>query len=337
MRWFRISAFVLCLGLFTRTLAHADLRAAWDRIRDVGPLALVIVVPFAFVMSADAWAWQRLLRALGGKARFHRLLRVRVALEAITNTVPMGAVWADALGPVLVSMSTGIAAADVFAASTAKRWVLVRTHGAYVAFAAALGSAFIMNASMNLVGNHALLVFVLIGASVLVLCSMGIEAVASRGKIGRRVAKVLGRLRLSRVQAWVDARHHHFAHADAQLARLSEDVAATRTASFRVAFLWLLEGFETFLILRLLGAPLGLIEVISFDAALSIVRSVAFFAPAGIGVQDVGYLMVLEAYGVPDARAIGPAFVVLKRMKEACWVLVGFTMLSTLHKRKAKV
>ena len=52
----------------------------------------------------------------------------------------------------------------------------------------------------------------------------------------------------------------------------------------------------------------------------------AFFAPAGIGVQDVGYLAVLNAYGVPDANAIGPAFVVLKRMKELVFVAFGYAL-----------
>jgi len=336
MRWFRIAAFVLCFFLFGRTLAHADLHAAYSRIRDVGPLAFIIPLPFLFVMMADAWTWQRLLRALGHKARLHRLLRVRFAIEAITNTVPIGGLWADTLGPALVSMTTGIAVADVFAASTAKRWVLIRMHSAYVTLSAAFGSAAILGASMNLVGNHALLVFVLLSALGLVLTSMGIEAIASRGQVAGRVARLLSRLRLQRVQTWISARHHHFAYADAQLGRLSTDVAATRAASFRLAFFWLLEGFETFLILRLLGAPLSLIDVMSFDAALSVVRSVAIFAPAGIGVQDVGYLAVLEAYGVPDAHAIGPAFIVLKRLKEAFWVLFGFAMLATLRKRKAK-
>jgi hypothetical protein len=94
------------------------------------------------------------------------------------------------------------------------------------------------------------------------------------------------------------------------------------------AFLWLLEGVETYLILRLLGADLGLVEVMSFDAALSVVRSAAVFAPAGIGVQDLGYLAVLEAYGVPGASGIAPAFVVLKRMKEALFVAVGFIVIA---------
>jgi hypothetical protein len=66
----------------------------------------------------------------------------------------------------------------------------------------------------------------------------------------------------------------------------------------------------------------------SFDAALSVVRSAAVFAPAGIGVQDVGYLTVLEAYGVPGTSGIAPAFVLLKRMKEALFVAIGFIVIA---------
>jgi hypothetical protein len=83
-----------------------------------------------------------------------------------------------------------------------------------------------------------------------------------------------------------------------------------------------------------LGANLGFIDVVSFDAALSIVRSAAIFAPAGIGVQDVGYLAVLEAYGVTDASAIGPAFVVIKRTKEAFWIAIGYAALALTSRHR---
>jgi hypothetical protein len=52
------------------------------------------------------------------------------------------------------------------------------------------------------------------------------------------------------------------------------------------------------------------------------------FTPAGIGVQDVGYLAMLQAYGVPDGASLGPAFVVLKRVKEAFWIVIGFGILA---------
>ena len=325
LRWV---AFAACFALFVRALTGADLTAAWGRIRALGPLAIVVVVPFPFALALDAWAWKGLLAAIDRSAPWLVLFKVRIATEAITNSAPAGALWADAISPILVSRRTGIGSEDVFAASTAKRWTVVRMHGAYVALAAAFGSAGLLHASRALIGSDALLLIVLGAALALVLLSIGIEALAARGQIAGRLSARLGKARFVRLKIWIEARRHHFARADVQLARLSKDTGAGVTAAWRMLGLWIIEGFETYLILRLLGCHLSLIEVMSFDAALSVVRSSAMFAPAGIGVQDVGYLAMLEAYGVADAASLGPAFIVLKRMKEAFWVAIGFILLA---------
>lgn len=325
LRWL---AFAACVALFVHALAGADLVAAWARIRAIGPVALVVLLPFPAALGMDAWAWKRLLAALDRPVRWRTLLRIRIATEAVTNSAPAGALWADAISPVLVGRRAGIPIADVFAASTAKRWTVVRMHGAYVALACAFGHDAVHRVSRALMGNEALIVIVLGASLALVLLSIGIETIAARGQIAGRISGTLGKARFKRVNRWIETRHHHFALADAQLARLSQDRRATVAAAWRMLGLWIIEGLESYLLLHLLGAPLGLFEVLALDAALSVVRSSAMFAPAGIGVQDVGYLAVLEAYGVPDAASLGPAFIVLKRMKEAVWVAVGFVILA---------
>ena len=326
LRWV---AFAACIALFIHTLARSNLAAAWGRIEAIGPLAVVAVVPFPFALAMDAWAWKGLLAALGRKASWWTLFVIRIGTEAVTNSAPVGAVWADAISPLLVHRRAGVPIPDVFATSTAKRWTVVRMHGGYVAICAALGASSILHASRVLLhGSDVLLPMVFAAATGLVLLSIAIEAIASRGKIGGRISGVLGGARFKRVAAWVEARHHHFARADAQLARLSKDKRAGALAAWRMLGLWIFEGLESYVLFRLLGAPLGLIEVLSFDAALSVVRSSAMFAPGGIGVQDVGYLAVLQAYGVPDAASIGPAFIVLKRLKEAFWIAIGFGVLA---------
>ena len=325
LRWV---AFAACVALFVHALAQADLAAAWDRIRAIGPLALVVVVPFPGALAMDAWAWKGLLEALGRKVSWFTLFKVRIATEAVTNSAPAGALWADAISPVLVERRTGIPHEDVFAASTAKRWTVVRMHGTYVALCTVLGLSAVQAVSQKLLGSNALLGVIFGAALALVLLSFGIEALAARGRLASRVSGRLGKARFLRIKAWIELRRHHFALADVQLARLSKDTRAQLMAAWRMFGLWLVEGLESYVIFRVLGAPLGLVEVLAFDAALSVVRSSAMFAPAGIGIQDVGYLAVLQAYGVPDAAALGPAFVVLKRLKEAFWIAIGFVMLA---------
>lgn len=335
--WARGAALVACLGLFVFVLAKADLAAAWGRIRTLGPAAVLIFLPFPVALAFDTSAWRRLLGAIGQRASFWALFRVRLSTEALSNSAPAGPMWAEAMGPFLVSNRTGIPVEDAFAGLTAKRWLLIRTHGLYVATSAALGFGALGRASVEMIGNRALLGIVAAAAAVLVAMSLGIEKIAAHGKIAGRVSGSIGRSRFVRVRTWIEQRRHRFALADTQLTRLSDDSAATLKAMLLICGLWITEGIETFLILRLLGAKLGLLDVMSFDAALSILRSAAVFAPAGIGVQDAGYLVALDAYGVPDARAIGPAFVVLKRLKEAAWVAVGLILLARAPRTDAEI
>lgn len=324
-RW---AAFALSVGLFVWTLAQADLAAGWRRIVAIGPVVLVVLVPFPLSIASDALAWRTLVAALGHRVPWAPLFKVRIATEAVTNSTPAGAVWAEALSPILVARRTGAPVPDVVAASTAKRWLLVRMHAGYVALAAAFGFPALSRASRHLTGGDAVVVVVVASAFALVLLSSAVEALTARGQVAARVSGFLGRRRFRGLQQWIEGRRHHFTHADSQITKLSGDRAATAKASALIFGLWVLEGIETYVILRLLGADLGLVEVMSFDAALSVVRSAAVFAPAGIGVQDVGYLTVLEAYGVPGASGIAPAFVVLKRIKEAIFVAIGFVIIA---------
>lgn len=307
-------------------MAEADIASAWDRIEAIGPAVVVVLLPFPVALFMDAWSWHRLLRALDRRAPLAKLFELRFAIEAVTNSAPVGPLWADALAPILLARHSKVPAVDAFASITAKRWVVVRMHATFVALSGVLGATAILRASRRLVGSDALLYMVFGAAAFLVATSLGFQALVAKGSLGARISARLERF--GRVKAWIETRRHHFAHADAQIARLSSDRRADAGASLRMLGLWVFEGLETYVILRLLGAHLSVIEVLSFDAALSVVRSAAMFAPGGIGVQDVGYLAVLEAYGVADAGSVGPAFVVVKRLKEAFWMIVGFVILA---------
>ena len=86
---------------------------------------------------------------------------------------------------------------------------------------------------------------------------------------------------------------------------------------------WLGEAVESWLILRLLGAPVSFVAILAFDVALSLGRQLLFVLPAGLGLQDAGYVAALALLGVPDVATVGAAFVLLKRGRELLATLVG--------------
>lgn len=330
-RW---TVLACCVALFVHALTRTDLSAGWERIKAIGPVVVVVLLPFPIALVSDSFAWRRLLDALGPTARIRDIVRARLCTEAVSMSTPGGVIWAEALAPVLIARRTDLPIANVVASSTARRWLVIRMHGVYVTGATALGVDALSRASRQLVGTEALVVVAALSALGLVLLSLGIETLTTRGRLASRLSEALARTRLFSLQSWIETRRHHFSDADTAITALSDDDRATRTASAGLLGLWLIEGFETFLILRLLGADLGMATVMSFDAALSVVRSTAFFAPAGIGVQDLGYLTVLEAYGVPVSSGIAPAFIVLKRMKEVLWIAVGYAILAFARSAK---
>ena len=120
---------------------------------------------------------------------------------------------------------------------------------------------------------------------------------------------------------------------DGHLARVGAARAATRRATASYFACWLVEAFETALILRLVGGPLDLGLAMTAEVGVSLVRSIGNVAPAGLGVQDAGYAVLFEALGVPAPTTA--AFVLLKRGKELVWIAVGYALLASMRRPRA--
>lgn len=77
---------------------------------------------------------------------------------------------------------------------------------------------------------------------------------------------------------------------------------------------WLLGGFETWLLFRLMHIPTGLPEAIVIDSLLSTVRTLVFFVPASVGVQEAFYALLGGLFGIAPADAI--AFSLARRARD---------------------
>lgn len=322
----KAAALLVCVALLARALTKADWAASMARLASVGPAALLVLVPFPVGMALDGAAWGLLLGRLGHRVPLARLFRVRMATEAVTIAVPAGGILTEALGPVLLADRAPIASS--FTSSAAKRWLIIRTHGYYVILAAIAGFAFLANASSSLLGHRALPWIVLASAAALVAVSIATQIAATRIGIAARIHGALSKLKgsrwLGRLAAMADDRAS-FQRVDGELRDLGAGWHVAPAALLLGT--WLFESLETFLILRLLGAPVSYLDIVAIEAALSVVRSAAVFAPAGLGVQDLGYLAFFGVLGIADVAAIGPAFLVAKRSKELVFVTTGMLLL----------
>jgi uncharacterized membrane protein YbhN (UPF0104 family) len=81
---------------------------------------------------------------------------------------------------------------------------------------------------------------------------------------------------------------------------------------------WVLGALEVYLIMGLVGFPLSFAEVWMIECMVQLVRTIAFFIPAGLGAQEGAFLIAVGALtGVPSA---GVATALVRRFRDVLWI-----------------
>ncbi|NEQ95978.1 MAG: hypothetical protein F6K30_04515 [Cyanothece sp. SIO2G6] len=104
-----------------------------------------------------------------------------------------------------------------------------------------------------------------------------------------------------------------------------------------VASLWrcgfrLLAAGETWLALRFLGYPVGLVDAIALESLGQAIRSAAFLIPGGLGAQEIGIIGIGAVLGLPDT--IGLSLSLCKRIRE---LVIGVPGLIALQVEEGRV
>lgn len=288
---------------FERALARVDVGIAL--------VALPALQGLGFCL--EALGWRAILASLGEHASFRALFRVRVVSEALSQSLPLGVLLAEGSKPLLLRSQTGIPVPVGTASVAGRKYSLVATQALLLAIVA-------------IAGHGRLAPIILLGAVVMAISAAASGRALCRGAVAEKTRRLLARLPFC---GGIAQRHRgSFTEADVAAERYFGRPLAERAArALPFLLAWCVESIETWFLLRLVGVELGLWSAFCLEVPLGLLRSIAFFTPAGLGVQDFGYATALAASGVPDAPAAGLAFVVLKRSKEMVWVAVGYALL----------
>lgn len=321
--------------LFARVLNQGHLREAWGLLRELGWRSPLVVLPYLGAIGLDTAAWRAILRQLGQPVGFLRLLRVRVATESLLLGLPGGSILSETLKPALL-LRDGVEVQVTAASLAGKKALQVGSQGLYFLLAATVAWRPLGALSRNLGFGRVLAPAVALAGLALLLLALALSGVLVSSRLAERFVGLLRALPSQRLRGWLTRRKGAFVSADA----LTREVLGNLPAHAPLPVLWLLgswmmESVESWVLLALLGSRLDFTQVLAFEPAVSLMRSLAFFLPGGLGVQDAAYFACLThlptAVGVSAATAA--AFVLLKRFKEVFWVLAGFASLAGLAKR----
>jgi uncharacterized protein (TIRG00374 family) len=306
-------------------------------VSQVGPALAALGLAFFVLRGADleralgqvrSQGWRLSFGLLGGRPRFRPLLRLRLAIEAVMLGLPSGAVVSESLQPVLLKRRCGLPFETAVVAGVGRKFLVVVSHGIVLALATLLAWPLLDRVSQAAIGRRGL-PWALLAVSAFMIGTFGVAvALGARSRMAGRVHLVLERVFGRWLGVWLERNALRFQRADEHLvAFFWRDPRALALPMLLYCSGWLVRALETFVYLKLLGVDIGFTTAIVVESSIILVRSMAVPIPAGLGVQDVAYVLTFRALGVPDATTVGTSFVVLKRAKDLFWILTGFLLL----------
>jgi glycosyltransferase 2 family protein len=321
----RLSGLAIAVLLLWSLFREVRFDAVFELLDDRLAVVLLLLVPCALVNLVDAKGWQWLLQRFGATVRLRDVFATHLAGEAAIMSLPMGFAVSEPLRPFLLGRRAGVAVGTAVASTLARKVFLIFAEGLVVALAFFLGLQTFRRVSEATLGTGGL-EWLTAGAALL-LCSMGWVMGVSFGQ-GVVATKVLGLLRRippGRLAKLFERRGEAFTATDRALQRFFATPPRYLLPVLGCYLgVWLLESCEAYVVLRVLGARISFVEALSMEAALSFLRSVVVVLPAGLGVQDLGYVVFLRALGVQEPLVVGAAFSVIKRCKEGLWIGIGY-------------
>jgi uncharacterized protein (TIRG00374 family) len=251
-------------------------------------------------------------------------------------TLPAGPALAESSSVLFLRDRHGLTASRGVASIAAKKALVTFTHGLSVVVALGLGWRMLRDASERMSGGPWLVVFLVVSALALFAVSTGMALALLSKKTLARGARLLALVPIAPLRRWLDAKRASIDAADANLAAPFEARGELVIAGALLLGQWLCEGAETALILSLLGVDLDFIASVSTELIAVLLRSFAFLLPAGLGVQDAGYVAMFDALSGTRLATLGAAFVLVKRGKEIFWIGIGYGLLLVTRRKASR-
>lgn len=306
-RW-RWAGLLAGLGLFLGVLRQADLSAVWRQILGLQWRFAVVLLVYAVIFSLDTVGWRYALPAsAAARIRWDRLLRARMAGEAVNYVTPTAWIGGEPVKALLLAKRHGLPLAEGMASV-----VVAKTTFALSMFLFIVTGLLVAAATQTVPATLTRWMWVMLpvlgGLLTLFVVVQFLQPF-------RRSAAVVGRLRLGWV-AWVVEQVQTW---DAAIAASYRRAPRRLLGSFSFHWLgWMAGVVEVYLILRFLHAPVGWTTAWSIEALWVLLKSGAFMIPGSLGASEG--LMVLVCVGLGVDAVSGLALALIRRARELAWL-----------------
>ncbi|MWV54537.1 flippase-like domain-containing protein [Chlorobium phaeovibrioides] len=305
-----------------------DLGRSLFRISTIGFSSLFIMLPFFGLHFFETIAWTLVFPPGSRPISFFRLFKIQVISETVSMTLPAGMALGEPLRPFLCNRLMGISYPVSVAAVTVRKLLLSSMQGVYTIIGTLAGFMMLQRVSPAVTGFQGLGFFMLATGIAVCLIFLYFLLTALKGRSAQSIHSLLMMVPGKKVKSWLIRRESSFSDTDEHLRSFQgASPAALWKATFWYLVGWAMLAVESYIILRLLGAEISFPTVLAIDTTLVMLRALFFFIPSGLGIQDIGYMAFFQASGMPEAVALGGAFILIRRFKEVLWYSAGYAVM----------
>jgi uncharacterized protein (TIRG00374 family) len=313
---------VLLLVVLWHYFSGLDFSLVAQRISGSGFAIVLAFLPYALVFLTESFAWRLSIRH-NPRPAVGRLYLIRMATDALLYSIPGGVAVAEPMRPVLLQRQCGVELTEGIGSCIITKINIAVAQAVYVLVGFILVTVLYPGVTLELGVGEGLIGNLSVGLSL--LFAIGLLTVPFRGPRLTQLLRSLSRIPWAPLRKLQVKAEPLMSRLDSHVGRFARDHTSRFVGSLLFSFAaWLVIAVETYLILRFLGVDPTFTQAIALEATASILRIVFFFLPGGLGASEVGFVALLVSFGFPDAITLAAAYIAVKRLKEAGWVVLGY-------------
>jgi uncharacterized protein (TIRG00374 family) len=263
-----------------------------------------------------AIAWQLLLADFSSVISLRRLFFLRLAGESLNQLTPTASLGGEPFKALRLT-STGIPWQQATASLVIHKGLMVMTLVVYIFLGLAL-----VPFVVSLKGIH--LGMLVVTATALSAAGAAFVMLQNRNPCAS-VVRLLKRW--GKCPSWLKALEGELRTLDECMAGFYKRYPVRYALAFVLLLVnWLLQGAEVYLIFLLLNQPVGWQLALALDALAMVFTAMGFFIPVQLGAQEGGNLLL--SLGFKVGAVAGMAFSIMRRIREALWLLVGLMVVT---------
>jgi uncharacterized protein (TIRG00374 family) len=325
-RRFFFRSFVLVLGvsLLGYMLHRAGPGAVWKQVQAVGWSLVLIIILGGLSQLIKTCAWRQTFACDISALSWSRSLGAQLVSDAAGQLGFAGKLLGEGLRISMlgsaVPLANGISSSAI--------------DGGLHAFTAVVVTVLGITATLLLapLDGRWRIYALLLAAVLIAIVALSAVAVASGWRLMGNAARAIARL--PRLHRLVSDKLSVIDSAEHNLLTFYREEPVAFWASLMLNLLWhAMAVLEVYLILRFMGAGVGLVSAIALEGLTKVINLVGALSPGNLGTYEGGNMLIANMFGVTGTT--GLTLALCRRARAIFWAAVGATCMTVMKRGRS--